>query len=88
VDRSLRYLGWIYDPDPEDTTFEADYAFLLREGGAATRAVHDHHTLGLFARDEWLALCRDAGFRAEVRRVRHTTPEALESEVFLCSRSR
>jgi len=84
--RSLRYLGWIYDPDPEDATFEADYAFLMREGDAPTRIVHDHYTLGLFSRDEWLALCRDAGFNAEIRKVRHAMVGQQESEVLLCGR--
>jgi len=30
--RSLRYLEWSWDPDPEDTEYLTDYAFLLRGG--------------------------------------------------------
>ena len=29
--RALRYLQWIWDPDPTDTTYVVDYAYLLRE---------------------------------------------------------
>lgn len=30
--RALRYLDWIWDPDPRDDTCLVDFAFLLREG--------------------------------------------------------
>ena len=29
--RSLRYLMWVVDPDPTDTTYRTDFAILLRE---------------------------------------------------------
>src|SRR5512145_3067765 len=28
--RAVRYLEWTWDPDPQDTTYLVDYAFLLR----------------------------------------------------------
>jgi SAM-dependent methyltransferase len=62
--RSLRYLEWTYDPDPHDTTYEVDYAVVLREPGRATRAVHDHHVEGLFPEHTWLTHLEQAGFRA------------------------
>ena len=36
--RSLRYLEWTIDPDPVDTTYRTDFAIVLREIRAATRA--------------------------------------------------
>jgi len=36
--RSLRGLGWSWDPDPSDDTFVTDYAFMLRDGGCEGRA--------------------------------------------------
>src|SRR5690606_32065265 len=33
-DRSLRFLCWTYDPDPEDTWYDVSFAFLMREGNA------------------------------------------------------
>jgi Methyltransferase domain len=64
--RSLRYLEWTHDPDPDDTTYEVDYAVLLREPGRPSRAVHDHHVEGLFPEHMWLTLLEQAGFRATV----------------------
>jgi hypothetical protein len=30
--RSMRYLEWDYDPDPSDTIYTCDFAYMLREG--------------------------------------------------------
>src|SRR5688500_4339419 len=46
--RGLRYLEWVWDPDPSDTTVIADYAFLLREENDSVRVEHDRHEVGLF----------------------------------------
>src|SRR5919106_5263370 len=47
--RGLRYLEWTWDPDPSDTTYLVDYAYLLRTGDVV-RVEHDRHVEGLFAR--------------------------------------
>lgn len=60
--RSLRYLEWTYDPDPDDTTFLTDFALLLREGADDVRVRYDRHVMGLFARATWLDLLREVGF--------------------------
>jgi SAM-dependent methyltransferase len=65
--RSLRYLEWSWDPDPRDTTFVTDFAYLLREGGEV-RAVHDRHVEGLFPRATWLAALEREGFRIAASR--------------------
>ncbi len=67
--RSLRYLEWTRDPDPTDSTYEVDYAILLRDGDGPARVDHDHHVEGVFARGEWLAWLRDAGFDPTAERV-------------------
>jgi SAM-dependent methyltransferase len=59
--RSLRYLEWTWDPDPSDSTFRADYAYILRDEGS-TRVVQDVHEMGLFPRDTWLSLLAKAGY--------------------------
>lgn len=61
--RAMRYLEWCWDPDPSDTTYTVDYAYLLREGERAW-TVHDRHIEGLFPRATWLALLADVGFDA------------------------
>jgi hypothetical protein len=59
--RSLRYLEWTYDSEPEDTTYEVDFAILLREPGRPVRMVQDHHTFGLFADATWRRLTAESG---------------------------
>lgn len=60
--RALRYLEWTWDPDPADTTFVVDLAYLLREDGREMRVVHDRHVMGLFPRATWSRLLAETGF--------------------------
>lgn len=64
--RSMRYLEWDHEPDEGATSFVTDFAFILRGEGGTTRVEADAHTLGLFARDTWLRLLGDVGFKAGV----------------------
>jgi len=73
--RSVRFLQWVADPNPRDSTYVVDFAILLRGRNGRTRVAHDRHTLGLFPRARWLSLLRGAGFKP--RTVRH--PEIRES---------
>jgi SAM-dependent methyltransferase len=61
--KGLRYLSWTWDPDPTDTSYTVQMAYLLREGNDV-RCVGDRHMLGLFAEEEWLTWIRSAGFSA------------------------
>ncbi len=79
-DRSLRYVQWTTDPDPNDTTILVDFGFLLREGVGDVRVVHERQQHGLFARSEWLRMLREVGFRASVVR------DETIRDVFLCRR--
>ena len=62
--RALRYLEWTYDPDENDHTYVTEFAYLLREDGHPAQVEHDQHICGLFSREEWLTLLRDAGLPA------------------------
>ena len=75
--RALRYLQWTHDPDPADSTYEVDYAVLLREGDRPVRVVQDSHLEGVFSREEWLRCLRAAGFEAVSAEV-VAVPEAPE----------
>lgn len=66
--RAMRYLEWVYDPDPDDCTTVTDFAYLLREEDGSVRVEFDHHVCGLFAREVWLRLLSSVGF--EPRAVR------------------
>jgi SAM-dependent methyltransferase len=65
--RSLRYLEWDWDPDPEDSTYVADFAYLLKDETGDVRVVHDRHFCGLFPRSTWLRLLDEVGFQAQTR---------------------
>lgn len=62
--RALRYLEWKTDPDPGDTTYQVDYAFLLRHADGSVEVRQDRHIEGLFARKEWLEILDEVGFQA------------------------
>jgi len=62
--RGLRYLQWIWDPDVSDTTCYSEFAYLLRDA-SGVRCVHDRHTFGIFAKDTWLRLLSETGFRPD-----------------------
>jgi SAM-dependent methyltransferase len=83
--RSLRYLEWVTDPDPSDTTYEVDFAVLLREPGQAPRVVHDHHVEGIFPEHTWLHLLEAAGFTARVVPGDPSDEDAIQP-VFVCRR--
>ncbi len=62
--RGFRYLEWRWDPDPADTVYFVDYAFLLRESDGDVRVVHDRHVEGVFPRAVWLDAFARAGIPA------------------------
>ena len=73
--RSLRYLEWRWDPDPADTMYTVDFAYLLREADGSVRVEQDRHLCGLFARDDWLRLLSDAGFEPKALPFEHSELE-------------
>jgi len=80
--RSLRYLEWTWDPNPTDTTYVCEYAYLLRESDGSSRVEHDRHIEGLFARADWLRLLYEAGFEPSVLPSEHSEL-GYECEVFV-----
>jgi SAM-dependent methyltransferase len=84
--RGVRWLEWTWDPDPVDSTYVADYAYLLREPDGTVTVEHDRHVLGLFPRADWLRLLGQAGFRAEVVPFEHSELTPGSAEVFVAWR--
>ncbi|MDD5370872.1 MAG: class I SAM-dependent methyltransferase [Anaerolineaceae bacterium] len=82
-DRSMRYLEWKWDPDPSDSTYLIDYAYLLREADGSVRALTDRHTCGLFSRVEWLAAMQQEGFQAQILPFEHSEVEPDSIGIFL-----
>ncbi|TMD35184.1 MAG: class I SAM-dependent methyltransferase [Chloroflexi bacterium] len=80
--RSLRYVQWVTDPDPKDTTILVDFGFLLKDSRGRVRMVHERQKHGLFPRAEWLRMLRSVGFTPSV------VSDKKIRDVFLCRRPR
>jgi Methyltransferase domain len=81
--RAMRYLAWIRDPDPADTTYVVEFAYLFHEDGQPTRSAYDRHVFGLFGRADWLRLLEEVGFRGAVRPFAHSELPAGAVDVFV-----
>lgn len=82
-DRALRFLEWTWDPDPGDTTYIADYAFVFREADGSVRVEHDRHIEGLFTRADWRRIMADVGFEPAVVPFTHSEMRDVDLEVFV-----
>jgi SAM-dependent methyltransferase len=66
AERGARYLSWTYDPDPADTTYVMDFAYLLRDRTGQVQSFYDRHILGLFAQREWMNAISEQGWDPQV----------------------
>ncbi len=80
--KGMRYLEWTRNPDPSDTTYTCDFAFLLWDG-VEVRCEYDHHVFGLFGREDWMRLVANAGFLPKAIPFEHSEIEPGTSVVFL-----
>ena len=76
----MRYLEWTFDPDPADTTYRVDFAYILHEEDQAAQILSDRHVCGLFARADWLRLLREVGFQPRA------VPDQYRRDVFVALR--
>ena len=72
--RGMRYLMWCTDPDPSDTTFISDFAYLLREPDGSTHVEHDRHVQGIFPQSVWTDALTRAGFHITTQTSQWETP--------------
>ncbi len=82
-DRSLRYLDWTLEPNPDGSTFRYVMAYLLREGDGDVRCILDQHICGLFSRDQWLQWMTETGFEASAVPFVHSEVPPGDCEVFV-----
>lgn len=81
--RAARYLSWAYDPDPADTSYITDYAFMLRDG-SETVVEFDRHVQGLFPIATWMDVLQDVGFTVEYDSVALSDGDTVT--LFVCAR--
>ena len=82
IGRSLRYMEWTGELGADGTTYEVDYALLLREGDGRARVASDHHVCGVFSREQWQVWFLEAGFRPRIRSL-PLDPDKPETEAIL-----
>jgi len=83
--RSLRYLEWDHDPDPNDTTYDVEFVVVVMEKTKQVRVEHDHQTCGVFPEALWRALIAKAGLElVDVRTI--DDPHAGEHAFFAARR--
>jgi ubiquinone/menaquinone biosynthesis C-methylase UbiE len=80
--KAVRYIEWITDPDPEDTVYNYDIIFALREG-KSLRTVVERQLAGVFPRQKWLDLLDQVGFAAKAIPDRSVDSGSERSEVFV-----
>ena len=86
--RAMRYLEWVWDPNPADQTYVADYTCVMRDRDGSVRVEHDRHIEGLFPRSVWLRLLREAGFEPTVVPFNHSELEPGRYLLFIAPRPR
>ena len=86
IDRGLRYLQWRWDPDSSDSTYESEFAYLLRLPDGSIDLRRDRHVCGLFPRDTWLRRLHETGFEAKALVLPAFEDEPIGREAFLGAR--
>ena len=79
--RAMRYLEWTRPPDPDSTTYVADFAYLLYDDAVGTSVLYDRHLCGLFSGDQWLRILREAGFEPRLEQTTLSSGETLNMMV-------
>ena len=79
-ERSVRYMEWTWDADPDDTEVNYEFILALKEGDEL-RTVVDRQKAGVFPRATWLRLLEDVGFEAEA--VEDPSTGGERAEVFV-----
>lgn len=73
--KSIRYLEWTYDKDPDDTIVETEYVYLLKDKDDKVTCVHDSTKEGIFAKVTWERLLTKAGFDVIFEPIAHSELE-------------
>ncbi len=68
----LTYIEHWYDPDPNDSTYETAFVYLIRKDKKLT-AEHDLHICGIFEVEVWERLLKEVGFTSKQDTFRHST---------------
>jgi len=81
--RSLRYLEWVWDPDPAEPTYQFLMVYVLRQGGNEVQIIEDRHICGLFSQAEWLSMLAEVGFEGHSLQMELSEIEPYCGKVFI-----
>ena len=73
--RSMRYLEWDHDRDPNDSTTETEFAYIFMERNKPVKVAHDVSITGIFSKKTWEKLLKEAGFRVYFEPMEHSELE-------------
>ena len=75
-----------YDPDPEDTSFESTFLYLIRENGELSIET-DRHLYGIFSYQTWMETLEQVGFSVEQSWLHLSTfPDEYYIPLFICTK--
>jgi SAM-dependent methyltransferase len=83
--RALRYLEWVWDPNPDDSEYFVDMTYVFRRARAEPKVVHERWVEGLFSQERWLELLSEVGFEPHHVGFEHTDGP-IDSVVFLAAK--
>ncbi|MBA7571727.1 hypothetical protein ES708_13495 [subsurface metagenome] len=83
-DVEITFIENYYNPDPNDTNYEATFIYLIRVGGKLE--VHtDRHLCGIFKLETWLELLKATGFEVKQVKFTHSTfTEGESNPILIC----
>lgn len=71
----VRYLDWIYDPDPDDSSYTSSMVYIVRDGKNPVIVESDNHVCGLFSRENWIKFFKKAGLEPKIISIPHSTAD-------------
>lgn len=81
--RSIRYLEWIHDINPNDNVVEAEYVYLMKNRDGETKCEYDKLIEGVFSKKTWEELLLKNGFKVTFELIEHPEIEANPEFVIL-----
>ncbi len=75
--RSLRYLEWCYDDNPNDNIVETRFAYILKDKYGKITVEQDYTVNGIFSKKTWQDLLKQAGFKVYFEEINHSELEPV-----------
>lgn len=74
-DRSLRYLEWVYDSDPDDNLIESEFVYIFKDKTGKITVECDSSVNAVFPKGMWKVLLEQSGFTVSFDVINHSEYE-------------